>query len=43
MTTTDDYDDQRSTTTTSGSYTIDNDDSYVGLDVGHSPWKDVVV
>nr|KAG5698536.1 hypothetical protein BaRGS_023239 [Batillaria attramentaria] len=42
--TTDDCDDQRSTTTTSGSYTIDNEDTYVGLhDLNHSPWKDVVV
>lgn len=40
--TTDDCDDQRSTTT-SGSYTIDNEDNYVGLDLNHSPWKDVVV
>ncbi|XP_076467599.1 protocadherin-1-like [Babylonia areolata] len=40
--TTDDYDDQRSTTT-SGSYTIDNEDGYVGLDLNRSPWKDVVV
>lgn len=38
----DDYDDQRSTTT-SGSYTIDNEDTYTGLDTGRSPWKDVVV
>lgn len=40
--TTDDCDDQRSTTT-SGSYTIDNEDNYVGLDLNRSPWKDVVV
>lgn len=40
---TDDGDDQRSTTTTSGSYTLDNEDTYVGLDVKQSPWKDIVV
>ncbi|XP_076446306.1 protocadherin-1-like [Babylonia areolata] len=41
-TATDDYDDQRSTTT-SGSYTIDNEDGYVGVELSHAPWKDVVV
>ena len=43
LATTDDGDDQRSTTT-SGSYSIDNDDSsYVGVELTHAPWKDVVV
>ncbi|KAL8582251.1 hypothetical protein ACOMHN_037008 [Nucella lapillus] len=42
LATTDDGDDQRSTTT-SGSYSIDNEDGYVGVELNHAPWKDVVV